>query len=125
MVARAQGLTAAGRGAARCGPAGPGTEMGYDARHVSMTAYAGDRACRRPCMSAAAYTDGCTADARSGEGADDEPGGLCGGDVDWRDVRDDVAATALEEKISSTYNSTLDSWIEALNPVYHYENLAA
>lgn len=47
------------------------------------------------------------------------------GAVALDDVRDDVAATALEEKISSTYNSTLDSWIEALNPVYHYENLAA
>ena len=45
------------------------------------------------------------------------------GPVDIETVRDALAATTLEEKVSTTYTDALDSWIAALNPVYSYENL--
>jgi len=45
------------------------------------------------------------------------------GPVDIETVREDLAASTLEQKVSTTYNDALDSWIAALNPVYSYENL--
>lgn len=47
------------------------------------------------------------------------------GPVALEDVRDSLEATFLDEKISAAYNSALETWVAALNPVYHYENLAA
>ncbi len=39
-------------------------------------------------------------------------------------VKAQLEEVSLDEKLSSTYNTTLDEWIASLNPVYHYENLA-
>ena len=46
------------------------------------------------------------------------------GAVALEDVKAEIETLSLDEKISSTYNTTLDEWITSLNPVYHYENLA-
>ena len=45
------------------------------------------------------------------------------GAVALDEVRDAIAETALESKISDTYNSTIDQWIEEANPVYHYDRI--
>ena len=39
-------------------------------------------------------------------------------------VKAQLEGISLDEKLASTYNTTLDEWITSLNPVYHYENLA-
>lgn len=38
-------------------------------------------------------------------------------------VKAQLEGISLDEKLASTYNTTLDEWITSLNPVYHYENL--
>ena len=45
------------------------------------------------------------------------------GAVAFEDVAAALEPSTLDNKISSTYTSTLDEWIASLNPVYHYENL--
>ena len=46
------------------------------------------------------------------------------GPVALDDVREALEPTFLDQKISDTYSSAVDAWVAALNPVYHYENLA-
>ena len=46
------------------------------------------------------------------------------GPVALDDVREILEPTFLDQKISDVYTSTVDAWVAALNPVYHYENLA-
>lgn len=46
------------------------------------------------------------------------------GPVALSEVREALEPTFLDQKISDTYSSAVDAWVAALNPVYHYENLA-
>ncbi len=48
---------------------------------------------------------------------------ITAGAVDLEDVRGDIEASALETKISDTYNDTIDQWIEDANVTYYYDNL--
>lgn len=45
------------------------------------------------------------------------------GAVDLETIREDVEASALSDKVSDTYNTTVDSWIEAANVTYYYDNM--
>ena len=45
------------------------------------------------------------------------------GAVALDDVRADIEADALETKLSDTYNTAIDEWLAAVNPVYHYDRL--
>lgn len=49
---------------------------------------------------------------------------VAAGPVALDTVRDYVEQSAYGEKVSSLYNSTVTSWISALNPIYHYDRLA-
>lgn len=46
------------------------------------------------------------------------------GAVDFETVKADVEADALETKIADTYAAAVETWVEAINPVYHMENIA-
>ena len=46
------------------------------------------------------------------------------GPVALSEVREALEPSFLDQKISDTYTSAVDSWVAALNPIYHYENLA-
>lgn len=46
------------------------------------------------------------------------------GAVALEDVHDALEASALDTKLSSTYNDTLAEWVNSMNPVYHYDRLA-
>lgn len=46
------------------------------------------------------------------------------GDVALDVVRESLELSALETKLSSTYSDTVNAWISAANPVYHYDRLA-
>ena len=43
------------------------------------------------------------------------------GAVPFEDIQDGVEAQALEDKISNTYESQVDAWIEEANVVYHLD----
>ena len=45
------------------------------------------------------------------------------GAVDLETVREEVEQTALDEKLSETYENAIAEWVEAVNPVYHYDRL--
>ena len=45
------------------------------------------------------------------------------GAVEFETVKAEIEAKSLDDKLSNTYNTTLDEWIASVNPVYHYENL--
>ena len=44
------------------------------------------------------------------------------GEVALEEIRDTVEANALSEKENTTYNSTIDAWIDSMNVEYHYAN---
>lgn len=46
------------------------------------------------------------------------------GAIAYETVKDDVAADALEAKVAETYSAAVETWVEAINPVYHLENIA-
>lgn len=46
------------------------------------------------------------------------------GPVAYEEVSEAIAATALEDKISQTYNDAVVAWLADAEPVYHYDNLA-
>ena len=39
-------------------------------------------------------------------------------------IRADIEANALDTKLSEVYNTTIDEWLAAVNPVYHYDRLS-
>lgn len=43
------------------------------------------------------------------------------GEVPFEDIADGVAAAALEEKVTQTYDDQVDAWIAEANPVYHLD----
>ena len=43
------------------------------------------------------------------------------GPVPFEDIAETVSAMALEQKVSDTYNSQVEAWIEEAAPVYHYD----
>ena len=43
------------------------------------------------------------------------------GAVPFEDIAETVAAMALEDKVSETYDAQADAWIQEAAPVYHYE----
>ena len=45
------------------------------------------------------------------------------GNVDFETVREALAADALQDKLSATYNATVDQWIEEAKPVWHLDRL--
>ena len=47
---------------------------------------------------------------------------IAAGEVALEEIRDTVEANALSEKESTTYNSTIDAWIDSMNVEYHYAN---
>ena len=47
---------------------------------------------------------------------------IAAGEVALDEIRADVEETALAEKEASTYNNTIDAWIESMNVEYHYAN---
>lgn len=47
------------------------------------------------------------------------------GAVALDEVHDALESSAYETKLSDTYNTTVQEWIAAVNPVYHYDRLGA
>lgn len=47
------------------------------------------------------------------------------GAVALDEVHDALESSAYETKLSDTYNATVQEWIAAVNPVYHYDRLGA
>lgn len=45
------------------------------------------------------------------------------GAVDLESVRAEIEESALNTKLNDTYDNTLAEWVEAVNPVYHYDRL--
>ena len=45
------------------------------------------------------------------------------GAVDLETVRAEIEESALNTKLNDTYDNTLAEWVEAVNPVYHYDRL--
>lgn len=45
------------------------------------------------------------------------------GAVALEEVREQIESSALDTKITDTYNSVLDDWMAAVNPIYYYDNL--
>ena len=45
------------------------------------------------------------------------------GAVDLETVRAEIEESALNTKLNDTYDNTLAEWVEAINPVYHYDRL--
>ena len=45
------------------------------------------------------------------------------GAVDLESVRAEIESSALDDKISDTYNAVINDWITAVNPIYYYNNL--
>lgn len=45
------------------------------------------------------------------------------GTVDLETVRAEIEESALNTKLNDTYDNTLAEWVEAVNPVYHYDRL--
>ena len=45
------------------------------------------------------------------------------GAVDLESVRAEIEESALNTKLNDTYDTTLAEWVEAVNPVYHYDRL--
>ncbi|MBR2699605.1 MAG: peptidylprolyl isomerase [Clostridia bacterium] len=43
------------------------------------------------------------------------------GEVPYEDIREDVAAAALEDKVTQTYDDQVAVWVEEANPVYHLD----
>lgn len=43
------------------------------------------------------------------------------GDVPFEDIKDGVAAEALEEKVSQTYDDQVEAWVEEAKPTYHLD----
>ena len=43
------------------------------------------------------------------------------GEVPFEDIQEGVAAAALEDKITQTYNDQVDAWIAEVNPTYHLD----
>ena len=43
------------------------------------------------------------------------------GEVPFEDIQEGVAAAALEDKISKTYDDQVNAWIEEASPVYHLD----
>ena len=43
------------------------------------------------------------------------------GEVPFEDIKDGVAAAALEEKVSKTYEDQVTAWVEEANPTYHLD----
>lgn len=45
------------------------------------------------------------------------------GAVDLESVRAEIETSALDTKLSDTYNTVINDWIAAANPIYYYNNL--
>ncbi|MBR0366928.1 MAG: peptidylprolyl isomerase [Clostridia bacterium] len=43
------------------------------------------------------------------------------GEVPFEDIREDVAAAALDDKVAQTYDDQVAVWVEEANPVYHLD----
>ena len=43
------------------------------------------------------------------------------GEVPYEDIREDVAAAALEDKVTQTYDDQVAVWVEEAKPVYHLD----
>ena len=48
---------------------------------------------------------------------------ILAGAVDLESVRAEIEESALNTKLNDTYDNTLAEWVEAVNPVYHYDRL--
>ena len=48
-------------------------------------------------------------------------GDITPGAVPFEDIKDEVEAQALEDKIEETYNAQVDAWVEEASPVYHLD----
>lgn len=48
-------------------------------------------------------------------------GDITPGEVPLDEIREGVQATALEEKISDTYDAQVKAWVDEVNPVYHLD----
>ena len=43
------------------------------------------------------------------------------GEVAYEDIKEDVKASALAQKVSDVYNAQLQTWVEEANVVYHLD----
>ena len=48
-------------------------------------------------------------------------GDITPGEVPFEDIKDGVAAAALEDKVSKTYDDQVNAWVEEASPVYHLD----
>ena len=48
-------------------------------------------------------------------------GDITPGEVPFEDIKDGVAAAALEDKVAKTYDDQVNAWVEEASPVYHLD----